>query len=945
MPPAGAESPTRRHPLAIRLTAFIERRAGTIVLVFVLASIVFGAIASRIRIDQELRRLLPDDYPSVVGIDRIGEEIGNQADLYLAIRSPSREANMAFGTALAERLADHPDLRFAIFRRDRAFFEQHALLYADLADLLELRRKVILRIRDEVRKQAFAGFSLLDEPKAKDGAPPAGAAGALGLTREEIEERYGANEEFKEYYEADEGRLMVMRVRPRRPPTDITAARALQLDIRAIADGLEPTSFHPELDLRFNGSYATIDKRVRSFRGEVVGGSLASLFVLIASISVYFRSFRSALVIFVPLIGATVSSLAFAALAYGFLNLVSAFIFAILLGLGIDFAIVLLSRYRDERTRGLARVDAFEVMLSTTAPASLFGGASTALGFGVLAIADFQGFAQFGVVAAVGVFAALAAAIIVMPAMIVLLDRMRPWNPTVRERKSAAVRIDGSNKRWFGIATVVIVAACGIVAFGITRARDLEFEYDFDKLGPAPKPPSDTIGYRAAVGEARTVAPAVAVAPDAESARAIHRQLVALKALTPEELAVFDPEIHGRPLPRAPWPTPPDEEPLPTSPAGEAPADDDDWDEEPSDDPPPTGTPTGKPAAPPEPEDELDEFGDADLDDPTFVALETLVTTRPRFDPTTLSLLDRYERPRLVDLRELMNDSTSLFAFIPDDQEDKLKVIADIRRRIDEKRGSLSAATRKDLDEWYAYLGATSPVTMEALPQWVGAQFADAKDVLGRYVVVWTGGSKTDYRNVKRIHDAYGSLETPDGEVELAADFFVIPEVYGAIERDGPKVILLSFCVMLVTSIATFRSLSAGVAAALMVPFSLTSLLAIMYLLGWKLNFFNVIALPLLVGMGEDSALHIIARYREEGRGGLALAVRETGGAVLMTAWTTICGFASILFADHRGLQSLAWVSVIGVALVFFTAVVVLPALILVVDGIRNRGARVNPPA
>jgi predicted exporter len=949
----GPASTSRRHPLAVRLTAFVERRAGTIVAVFLLASIAFAAVASKIRIDQELRRLLPDDYPSVVGIDRIGHEIGNQADLYLSIRSPSREANVAFGTALAEKLDQHPDLRFAIFRRDRAFFEQHALLYADLGDLLELRRKVILRIREEVRKQAFSGFSLLDEPKPGAGAP-AGAAGALGLTREEIEARYGANEEFKEYYEADEGRLMVMRVRPRNPPTDIAAARALQLDIRAIADALEPTSFHPELDLRFNGSYATIDKRVRSFRGEVVGGSLASLFVLVASISIYFRSLRSALVVFVPLVGATVSSLAFAAVAYGFLNLVSAFIFAILLGLGIDFAIVLLSRYRDERARGLGRRDAFEVMLSTTAPASLFGGASTALGFGVLAVADFQGFAQFGVVATVGVFAALGAAIVVMPAMIVLLDRVRPWDPPVRRRRSADVRIDGSSKRWFGIATVVVVAALGVVAFGLARARDLAFEYDFDKLGPAPKPPSDTIGYRAAVGEARTVAPAVAVAKTPDDARAIHRQLAALDELGPEALAAFDPEIHGKPLPRAPWPVPPDDEPLSPPPAKGG----DDWDAVPSDAPAtPTGgdddwdaAPADAPAggsAPPTdaPVDELDAFGDPDLDDPTFVALETLVTTRPRFDAETLALLDRYDRSRLVDLAELMNDSTSLFAFIPDDQDAKLAVIADIRRRIDDKRGSLSAATRKDLDEWYAYLGATAPITIEALPRWVRAQFADANDELGRYVVVWTRGSKTDYRNVKRIYDAYGTLETPDGAVELSADFFVIPEVYGAIERDGPKVVLLSFCVMLVTSIATFRSLSAGVAAALMVPFSITSLLSIMYLLGWKLNFFNVIALPLLVGMGEDSALHIIARYREEGRGGLALAVRETGGAVLMTAWTTICGFASILFADHRGLQSLAWVSVIGVMLVFFTAVILLPALILVVDGIRHGKRDVSPPA
>jgi predicted RND superfamily exporter protein len=910
----------RRHPLAMRLTAFLERRAGTVVLAFLLAVAVCIALAMRLRIDQELRRLLPDDFPSVVGIDRLGDEVGNQADLYMSIRSPSREANVAFGNALERKLADNPDVRFAIFRRDRAFFDKHALLYANLGDLLELRRKVILRIRDEVRKEAFGGFSLLgDKDKAASGAE------ALGLTREEIERRYGASAEFEEYYETDEGRLMAMRVRPRVAPTDVEFARQLQTSIRAMIDELDPKSFHPELDVRFEGSYSTIDKRVKSFRGEVIGGSSAILVILIGSIALYFRSLRAALIVFVPLVGAVVASLAFAALTYGFLNLVSAFIFAILLGLGIDFAIVLLSRYRDERLRGLARTDALEVTLSTTAPATVFGGASTALGFGVLAIADFQGFAQFGVVATVGVFTALGAAMIVMPALLILLDRRWPWNPTPRRRRSADIMIDSRNPRWFFAAVLVVVAALAWVTWSVRHAPDLEFEYDFDKLGPAKKKSADGPGYRDAIGPARTVAPAVAVGRDAAQADELYRQLAAIRSLSAEEAAAFDAIELAKPVARAPWPMPPDE-PAPEAapPAGD---DDEDWDDEAAD---------GEPADD-EPIDELDEFGDADLDDPKFTALEQQVVTTPRIAPETLAMLEHYGPARISELWSLMNDVTAMKAFVPDGQADKLAVIADIRARIDAKRGSLTDKTRKDIDEWYHYLEVTDVVTAQTLPPWVRDQFADSKGVLGRFVVVWTKGSKTDYLNVKRVYDAYGSLHTPQGDVELAADFFVIPEVYEAIRSDGPKVVLLSFCVMLTTAIATFRSLSAGAGAALMVPFSLTSLLGIMVVLGWKLNFFNVIALPLLVGMGEDASLHIIARYREEGRDGLALAVRETGGAIFMTAWTTICGFASILWADHRGLQSLALVAVIGVCLVFVTSVVLLPSLIIIVDRVRRR--------
>ncbi|MBC8067486.1 MAG: MMPL family transporter, partial [Deltaproteobacteria bacterium] len=525
---APTAAPTSAHRIAARMTGFVERRAGSIVLVFLLLVVGFGMLASRLRIDQELRRLLPDDYPSVVGIDRLRGEIGSQSDLYVTIKSPSRAANLAFGEALTKKLEGHPDLRFVLFHRDRAFFDRHALLYADLGDLLELRRKVILRIREEVRREAYGGMSLLGE-KDRAGEP---ATEELGFDKAAIEEKYGAVEDFKEYYEAEEGTIVVARLRPHQPPTDVEFSRALQASLQETIETVSPVGFHPEMTVALDGSYAQIDKRVRSFQREVVGGSLGSLAVLVVSLGLYFRSARSVLVVFVPLIGSVIGSLAFAAVAYGVLNLVSAFIFAILLGIGIDFAIVLLSRYRDERVRGLDRTAALQVMLSTTAPASLYGGASTALGFGVLAIADFQGFAQFGVVATVGVFSALASAMVVMPAMLVLLDRVRPWNPKQRQRRSERMNVDGANPRWFAAAVLVLAAAVGWAVYTIRHVDEIEFEYDFDKLGPQKTAGPEDIGYRDAVGRTRTVAPAVGVAelPQAED---MYRQLSALRRFAP----------------------------------------------------------------------------------------------------------------------------------------------------------------------------------------------------------------------------------------------------------------------------------------------------------------------------------------------------------------------------------------------------------------------------
>ncbi|MBX7082898.1 MAG: MMPL family transporter [Nannocystaceae bacterium] len=931
----------RRLSLAIRLTEWIERRAGTIVVVFLLLSVVSGVLATRLRVDQELRRLLPNDFPSVVGIDRLADEIGNQSDFYITIRSPSREDNLRFGEAIAGKLEDHPDLRHVIFHRDRGFFEHNALLYADIADLLDLRRRVIERIREEVRKAAYGEMSLLTDAERKAAAPQ--QAERLEFDKDELEKKYLVGE-FKEYDEADEGRMVVVRLRPRTPPTDVKFARALQTDLQQRVDALDPTAFHPEMKVNFDGPYAQISGRVKTFEREIIGGSLGSLLVLVASLGLYFRSVRSIGLVFVPLVGSVLTSLAFAAMAYGFLNLVSAFIFAILLGLGIDFNIVLLARYRDERQRGHSQPVALATMLATTGPASLFGGASTALGFGVLAMADFQGFAQFGVVANVGVFGAIAAAMIVMPAMIVLLDRVRPWKIKVHPHGKVRWHIAGNEPRWRAVALLIVLGAFGWAGWSLLHARDIEFEYDFDKLGPEKAATDEKkLNYRDAVGKSRTVANAIAIGGDLEQAESIYRQIDALRQITVEEATAFDPHALAQPLPKPAAPdavTPartlapaaaPARKPAAAAPARK-PAADDDWDDEPQDEPPPS-KPAGDGGAADDggADDDWDEEfeQDEDLEDPRFVAMEQAAAKRPRLSPEVIAMLQQYAPERLATMVDRLHDVTSVFVFLPPQQADKLAIVADIRARIDAKRASLSKKTREEIDEWYRYLEVDRPIGVGDLPAWVRSQFTDASGAIGRFVVIWTKGSKTDYRNVRRIYDSYATLETPQGQVALAAEFFVIPEVYTAIVTDGPKVVLLSFVVMLCTSIATFRAVSAGLASALMVPMAITWLFGVMYALGWKLNFFNVIAMPLLVGLGEDAALHVLARYREDGVGNIALVIRETGGAIAMTAWTTICGFGAILSTNHRGLQTLSWVSVVGVTLTFIACVVVLPALIV----------------
>jgi len=265
-----------REPSArsLALVRWIDRRRWPIVLGAIVFALLGGWAASRLRLDQELRRLLPDHFPSVAQLDRASERLGNQNDLYVTIRSPSREASIAFGERLETELRERDDLRWVTFRRDRTFFADNALLFADLEDLLELRRELIGRIRDEVARQAYGDF-------AASKADPAQAP--LGERRTELEQRYLARRDFAELDEADEGRIMVVRARPVAMPTDIATATRLQDEIATTIAQLDPATFHPEMVANLDGAYAQHSKRVSTLRSEVLGGNLAALAVLIVA--------------------------------------------------------------------------------------------------------------------------------------------------------------------------------------------------------------------------------------------------------------------------------------------------------------------------------------------------------------------------------------------------------------------------------------------------------------------------------------------------------------------------------------------------------------------------------------------------------------------------------------------------------------------------------------
>ena len=143
----------------------------------------------------------------------------------------------------------------------------------------------------------------------------------------------------------------------------------------------------PELTVNYAGIYNKNMQLARRLEKDVASGTAVALVVLTLTLIVYFRGFRSVPLILTPLITAALAALAFAYYWASHLNLVGAFMFAVLLGIGIDFGIHVLARFRDERSEGAELQDALVTTLATAGVSTGAGAASTAIAFALLWIA------------------------------------------------------------------------------------------------------------------------------------------------------------------------------------------------------------------------------------------------------------------------------------------------------------------------------------------------------------------------------------------------------------------------------------------------------------------------------------------------------------------------------------------------------------------------------
>ena len=472
--------------------------------------------ATKLELRSDFLELLPRDSPGFIAFEHQLGRVGGAATLVVIAESPDRAANERFVDALAKVVEDArakraackadcgPDLVAYVesgTKDVRSFFESNKWLYADLAELEDADRTLDRQIA--IKSGMVEDLEAPTEAAPAVAPPSSGekktteAKSALGLDefRTKWDARAKKHDDFPTgYFASPSGTMIGLRIVSTSSGTGDASGDLLLARVKEEVARLGPTSFHPAMVVGYAGDIPNAVAEKESLVSEAAIATGVALVLILAGIAWFYRTMWAIpLVGFPPLFGVG-CAYAFATWKYGFVNSSGAFLGAIILGNGVNYPIVLYSRYREFRARGMEPDVARREAVYNAFRAELVGAMVASIAYGSLTITRFRGFSQFGTIGFVGMLLVWISMIPCVPAMIVVLERIQARLPAALRQAPPVLEGDGSRgsiSRFVGDFTerrAKPIVAVGLVLTVLaawklpTFLRD-PWEYNFAKLG------------------------------------------------------------------------------------------------------------------------------------------------------------------------------------------------------------------------------------------------------------------------------------------------------------------------------------------------------------------------------------------------------------------------------------------------------------------------------
>ncbi|MGK3990650.1 MMPL family transporter [Sorangium sp. So ce136] len=564
------------------LVDFSGRRPWLVIGLAIAAMAGLWGYASRLELRTELRELLPSDSPAFMAYERQARRVDGGAQLIVIAESPDRAANERFIDALSEQLEEPLRRRATCLaacvddacrqacgpaslirymesgtKEVRRFFDANKWLYAGVRELEQADEAIELEL---ALRSGLIDDLDTDEGGGASGGQAAGAPAKKGLSLDdtwaELERRLKKIDEFPSgYFSTPDGRMVAIRIVSRSAGMGDRSAAQLLDQVTALVGGLEPAKFHPAMQVGYAGDIPNAIAEQKSLVSEAVWATVIALVLILAGVVAYYRSPWSIVVIALPTAFGASAGYAFATATYGYVNTVGAFLGAIIVGNGVNYPIVLLSRYRDFRARGMAADEARREAVVNAFRAELVGASVAAIAYGSLTITHFRGFSQFGTIGFVGMLMVWASIVPLVPATLVAIERvqarlprwLRDPPPRLSEEGAAgpgARTLARVTRRWPGVILAIAPVTLVLAAWVLPAYVRDPWEYNFARLGSKSSKEKGAGSWSVKASEVfggkMNVAGAMMLADTPEQVPAIKAQILANDAKDPQGKLVAD---------------------------------------------------------------------------------------------------------------------------------------------------------------------------------------------------------------------------------------------------------------------------------------------------------------------------------------------------------------------------------------------------------------------
>ena len=896
--------------------AWVVRKRKPVLVVSTIILLVSMALITRLGVETDIAALLPAHNPVAERFTRITDDFETTSVLITVIEGANREHLVAAARIWEQALLSDPEtgplIRSIQSETDTEFLETWGLLLQDEADLADNERlfqstrllPLIRNTNDLLEKKLAEGMD--DDIEASGGEQETvHVMTRFSLFSEHLaralqgtpEDHIGAlvdSWRFGETFMVDaEETTLILLVRPNFTLGDREKLYALSEGARRIARETTETlagSGYSGISISFTGDVENEADEERAISSDIFYPSILAFILITVLFLVSMRRKRSIVFALLALAAGILVDLAFAAVTVQKLNMITSSFGALLVGLGIDFGIHLVSRFDEEHSTGKNPEQAMRSVFAHVASPILIGGLTTAVAFFSLMLSGTSAFRQFGLVSGMGILTTLCSSFILLPALLSTFPGKQTESPKLPLLSYSTLnRLVAKTQRRPVVTVSLLLIATVIATFFISTNS---FEYDMRKIGPqetAAMQAEKLVGDRFGISTWQHMASAQSL----EEVRALADKIAEAPLIKRvESIADY---------------VPPQEEQILRLDVIER-----------------IKNQTGRYLLPEDQSDEPSPYWNEERATELSDEFQRLEWNMIELGDLCAALLGEDSLP--VRKRNSMIRET----FGNEKGKDGKEVFLQVRQSLDsiiqsnayEKMEALDTAFARQLDEAITQMvHMDRPITLQDIPADIRNDLVTPDDT-HFLAVIYADPSLSSGDAFIRFAD--GLQKTSD---KATGTLMLGVELSREVLSESYRVALIVLLIVVLFVALSFRSFMLTVVCMVPLLSGITWMFALYPLFG-KFNIVNVLSLPLIIGTGIDYCVHIATSFSTADTE--RDSFRKTLKAVTLSALTTGMGFGSLALAGQfRGIADLGTTLFIGIACSYVAAVFMIPAALL----------------